>query len=1308
MRSSVSYMLSESGREPEMSHPDYQQTSHDHGSLLVLTRGIGPNKSKSLQRVFERIQDVNNICVTDSVQQPRDIWVRYIQDHPVENNDWGDFQTHRRLLGLITVGKFDTQVELNELCRIHESLKVKYTNTLYDSRCILFGPSKKGVVLEETFDDDSLISGSLSLNSGDSADSGITNKQDDAKSAKESNNGEIIADENDTRPLKDRFTTPSNFKSRAIFYEADDPCDDLESNMHEFINGLFWILESKRLEKTREKIDKIALLTAPFEIKDFVGLDMESRNNKKRCMGRASKHLGDLTLQAGLVAESLNLFNAASETLRAIGDSLWLGAAYEGMCSASAILLYPNLRHPKTGNGEIDDVVNNKRRLSNRKSLQIDPETPGSEQNSTTSSVSSSSSITSSVSNGTDSSSSTENANSNNRNSGEVQYPSSILTPDEFVARYRDAIINYSKYKHAGIIETEAALKAARICIEQNQKLNVAMFLQNVLYINLNMSEQERVRRFEVLTEMYKVIGYNRKAAFCQRLAAWRHVAQSNPNPNWNASYKLMLESFPGHKLSLEPTEVLTKNIGWPVLQIDLLQQLVGAARRLGQSALATRHMTFLLQTMWRHLTPTEQREMALQLQNLSAQCEGSPVALNLENGTTIPPANLTDLPYCHSLQLKELPPSARSHKLAITKTDFGPFIFTPINFGSMDRRARGSRRANKNERNCSFDWIQHDLCEVTLQLANPLPFELPVSDMRLLTDGIVFESLPQTIILQPNHTTTVTLQGTPLEVGELIVRGYSTHTLGVKSNCELKDMRDRQFPQEFAINVIPALPRLQIQTSTSLSPSTFTPSASSSDVVASASLTMYNGETQEITVTLKNTSKVPIEHLDCKITSSIEPTLLKRIFSFSPEDLQAKLPLLPDQSAEFVVTVFGEADFVGPVSLPANSMNDGPQSLPIHSNTLSVFNSDPSRTSSPTSTPRRTELTSSFRSTHSGQSSLNTMSLNTITGNVPRQIEAQLRFSYSGSAALKAGFCRECSTNLHLELIPSAQISNWDVLPAETGSQFYLVLDVTNLTVQEMTLNYTDNKTILIEAKESCRVPVPVERCDLEKILAEHKEQNEERITQMMQNGLSEVDLPEKLCATHISNAVNLKWTLSGADVTGVATLKGISLSHHMLDLITLAPLQWDVSINNQSVAPQNEVTCVVGQSVPLAIQICNVSSSTLEQLTLSIQFFQDYQNNMQNYRLETRVIMSGPNFIEIPHLQQNSKASYECSLIFFTPGRFKADIQCRSASSTSASHTAVPLIMGAFAANNSASNSATHVWRFIPNIEVTVVLEQ
>lgn len=144
MRSSVSYILSSTTSEPNMSHPDYEQYSHDHAALLVLIRHIGSQlKNKTFSKFYERISRVNNVKITDSTGQVRNILVRYVKDHPIENNDWGDFQTHRRLLGLISLGKYDSQLELNEICRVHESLKVKYTNTLFDSRCILFGPGEE-------------------------------------------------------------------------------------------------------------------------------------------------------------------------------------------------------------------------------------------------------------------------------------------------------------------------------------------------------------------------------------------------------------------------------------------------------------------------------------------------------------------------------------------------------------------------------------------------------------------------------------------------------------------------------------------------------------------------------------------------------------------------------------------------------------------------------------------------------------------------------------------------------------------------------------------------------------------------------------------------------------------------------------------------------------------------------------------------------------------------------------------------------------------------------------------------------------
>lgn len=55
------------------------------------------------------------------------------------------------------------------------------------------------------------------------------------------------------------------------------------------------------------------------------------------------------------------------------------------------------------------------------------------------------------------------------------------------------------------------------------------------------------------------------------------------------------------------------------------------------------------------------------------------------------------------------------------------------------------------------------------------------------------------------------------------------------------------------------------------------------------------------------------------------------------------------------------------------------------------------------------------------------------MAGHIPRQVETQIRFRYSGADGLKAGYCRHCSINFNLELLPSAQVTSWDVLPAET-----------------------------------------------------------------------------------------------------------------------------------------------------------------------------------------------------------------------------------------------------------------------------------
>lgn len=205
------------------------------------------------------------------------------------------------------------------------------------------------------------------------------------------------------------------------------------------------------------------------------------------------------------------------------------------------------------------------------------------------------------------------------------------------------------------------------------------------------------------------------------------------------------------------------------------------------------------------------------------------------------------------------------------------------------------------------------------MTLKNPLPYELQVFDMRLLTNGVVFESLPETTVLPALSSSTITLRGTPIEYGSLEILGYSTHTLGVKSNCRLKHMkrdRDRltQFPPSFSVEVIPALPRLEIKTSC-LPMDTLACITNTDNVITSTSISLYCGELTECTLTLINCSNIVIESLDESMHSSLDAKTQDFVFSWSSDEIQSQLPLKPNESLTIHLKILGYTDFLGPVN---------------------------------------------------------------------------------------------------------------------------------------------------------------------------------------------------------------------------------------------------------------------------------------------------------------------------------------------------------------------------------------------------------
>uniref|UniRef100_A0A8P0TR40 Trafficking protein particle complex subunit 9 n=1 Tax=Canis lupus familiaris TaxID=9615 RepID=A0A8P0TR40_CANLF len=529
-----------------MSVPDYMQCAEDHQTLLVVVQPVGIVSEENFFKIYKRISSVSQISVRDS---QRVLYIRYRHHYPPENNEWGDFQTHRKVVGLITITDCFSAKDWPQTFEKFHVQKEIYGSTLYDSRLFVFG--LQGEIAEQP-------------------------------------------------------------RTDVAFYPNYEDCQTVEKRIEDFIESLFIVLESKRLDRATDKSgDKIPLLCVPFEKKDFVGLDTDSRHYKKRCQGRMRKHVGDLCLQAGMLQDSLVHYHMSVELLRSVNDFLWLGAALEGLCSASVIYHYPGGTGGETGarrfqGSSLPAEAANRHRPGALTTNGINPDT-----------------------------------------SAEIGRAKNCLSPEDIIDKYKEAISYYSKYKNAGVIELEACVKAVRVLAIQKRSMEASEFLQNAVYINLRqLSEEEKIQRYSILSELYELIGFHRKSAFFKRVAAMQCVAPSIAEPGWRACYKLLLETLPGYSLSLDPKDFSKgTHRGWAAVQMRLLHELVYASRRMGNPALSVRHLSFLLQTMLDFLSDQEKKDVTQSLENYTCKCPGTMELLTLPGGPTLPPVPFTKLP---------------------------------------------------------------------------------------------------------------------------------------------------------------------------------------------------------------------------------------------------------------------------------------------------------------------------------------------------------------------------------------------------------------------------------------------------------------------------------------------------------------------------------------------------------------------------------------------------------------------------------------------------------------------------------------
>lgn len=372
-------------------------------------------------------------------------------------------------------------------------------------------------------------------------------------------------------------------------------------------------------------------------------------------------------------------------------------------------------------------------------------------------------------------------------------------------------------------------------------KVLVHEFIQSVVFTPFPQDGELQVERLTLAGNIYESIGFKRKAAFYRRFAALKSVTVQ---PNWQACYDSLIGSMNDFGLTLDPIDYeksLTDRCSsvWPSLHIQLIEELITCCKKIQNpqsGTLAIRHMSFMLHTLDFHLSSTKKKEFARELEELSTQFgEDSPVPLRLGSGFIVPTVNLTKYPLCLKLEPVPLPmplrPVRLTHlkpRLSLTPTieekSNNPFIFTPItNHNSLS--IVESRRTSSNALITDVTWVQDEPCHTTMVLKNTLPFELKVTSINLLSDGVPLEMKPYSICLAPDSNTSTSIQliGIPRQSlkssddsdvppPKIEIFGYSTHLLGVKSNCRLDMIPRSKFPSRYIVSISPPLPRIEFQ----------------------------------------------------------------------------------------------------------------------------------------------------------------------------------------------------------------------------------------------------------------------------------------------------------------------------------------------------------------------------------------------------------------------------------------------------------------------------------------------------------------
>ena len=168
-------------------------------------------------------------------------------------------------------------------------------------------------------------------------------------------------------------------------------------------------------------------------------------------------------------------------------------------------------------------------------------------------------------------------------------------------------------------------------------------------------------------------------------------------------------------------------------------------------------------------------------------------------------------------------------------------------------------------------------------------------------------------------------------------------------------------------------------------------------------------------------------------------------------------------------------------------------------------------------------------------------------------------------------------------------------MLPGDTQHNCFLVLDLVNKTPHEMELSYAERKTILIEAGDMCRVPVPVTKCSFSESLDWTSSGSS------LQPGVAE----------YLASCVSLRWAVTEPPTEevrrGVSGLESIAWTDSMLELLRRPPLVAEVKVGGRAVAEGGELEHGAGDILRVEVSLSNQLLEPVCDCALSVRLQQE-----------------------------------------------------------------------------------------------------